>query len=229
MQATTCKALVLTVMAGLLVGCATAPASRPEREALLTESASTLQRMRAEDSGVGALVRRGLATPSSYGVQRGPRRRRCPRSGGAVRAGAPYRLLRPDPGDGRLAGRGPELQRAARVREQGGPGPVQGGPAHLCRRCLGRGVEDGGRHRRCPLRGGRRGRGQPHRWSNGRGHHWGPAVHVSGAVSASTPADSAGAPPGLSARVPGGAPAAHVCAHMRTSLCADVVWGHPRR
>jgi lipid-binding SYLF domain-containing protein len=59
MQATTCKALVLTVMAGLLVGCATAPTSRPEREALLTESASTLQRMRTEDPGVGALVRRG--------------------------------------------------------------------------------------------------------------------------------------------------------------------------
>jgi lipid-binding SYLF domain-containing protein len=59
MQATTCKALVLTVIAGLLVGCATAPTSRPEREALLTESASTLQRMRTEDPGVGALVRRG--------------------------------------------------------------------------------------------------------------------------------------------------------------------------
>jgi lipid-binding SYLF domain-containing protein len=59
MRATTWMALMLTVVAGLLVGCATAPASRPEREALLTESASALQRMRAEGPGVDALVRRG--------------------------------------------------------------------------------------------------------------------------------------------------------------------------
>ena len=67
MQATTSMALVLTVLAGLLAGCATAPASRPERapasrperETLRTESASALQRMRAEDPGVDAVVRRG--------------------------------------------------------------------------------------------------------------------------------------------------------------------------
>ena len=59
MQATTGMALVVTVVAGLLAGCATAPASRPAQEALLTESASALQRMRAEDPGVGTLVRRG--------------------------------------------------------------------------------------------------------------------------------------------------------------------------
>ena len=27
--------------------------------------------------------------------------------------------------------------------------------------------------------------------------------------------------------MPGGVPAAHVCAHMRTGLCADVVWVRP--
>jgi lipid-binding SYLF domain-containing protein len=59
MQATTCRALVLTMVAGLLVGCATAPASRPERETLLTESVTALQRMSAEDPGVSALVKRG--------------------------------------------------------------------------------------------------------------------------------------------------------------------------
>jgi lipid-binding SYLF domain-containing protein len=59
MRATTCRPLVLTMVAGLLVGCATAPASRPEREALLTESVTALQRMRAEDPGVSALVQRG--------------------------------------------------------------------------------------------------------------------------------------------------------------------------
>jgi lipid-binding SYLF domain-containing protein len=50
--------------AGLLAGCATAPASRPERETLLTESVTALQRMSAEDPGVGALVKRG----SGYAV-----------------------------------------------------------------------------------------------------------------------------------------------------------------
>jgi lipid-binding SYLF domain-containing protein len=64
MQATTCRALVLTMAAGLLAGCATAPASRPERETLLTESVTALQRMSAEDPGVGALVKRG----SGYAV-----------------------------------------------------------------------------------------------------------------------------------------------------------------
>jgi lipid-binding SYLF domain-containing protein len=59
MKATTCRALALTMAAGLLVGCATAPASRPEREALLTESVTALQRMGAEDPGVAPLVKRG--------------------------------------------------------------------------------------------------------------------------------------------------------------------------
>jgi lipid-binding SYLF domain-containing protein len=59
MLVTTCRALVLTIVAGLLVGCATAPASRPEREALLTESVTALKRMSAEDPGVTALVKRG--------------------------------------------------------------------------------------------------------------------------------------------------------------------------
>src|SRR5687768_2581341 len=59
MHATTGLALVVTMVAGLLAGCATAPASRPERETLLTESVMALQRMSAEDPGVGALTKRG--------------------------------------------------------------------------------------------------------------------------------------------------------------------------
>ena len=61
MQATTCMALVLTMVAGLLGGCATAPASRPERETLLTESVTALKRMSGEDPGVAALVKRGAS------------------------------------------------------------------------------------------------------------------------------------------------------------------------
>jgi lipid-binding SYLF domain-containing protein len=59
MRATTCMALVVTAVVGLLGGCATAPASRSERETLRTDSVTALQRMRAEDPGVDALVRRG--------------------------------------------------------------------------------------------------------------------------------------------------------------------------
>jgi lipid-binding SYLF domain-containing protein len=59
MKTTTYLALVLTVVSGLLVSCATAPASRAERETLRAEAASTLQRMSAEDPEVSALVRRG--------------------------------------------------------------------------------------------------------------------------------------------------------------------------
>jgi lipid-binding SYLF domain-containing protein len=59
MNATTCMALVLTVVAGLLVSCATAPSSRTERETLLAEAASAMKRMSAEDAGVVALVQRG--------------------------------------------------------------------------------------------------------------------------------------------------------------------------
>jgi len=52
-------ALLLTVVAGLVAGCATAPASRAEQNTLLAEAESTLQQMRAEDPSLGALVRRG--------------------------------------------------------------------------------------------------------------------------------------------------------------------------
>jgi lipid-binding SYLF domain-containing protein len=51
-------ALVLTVVAGLLVGCASAPTSRAEQSALLTEATSTMQQMRTEDPALGELVRR---------------------------------------------------------------------------------------------------------------------------------------------------------------------------
>jgi lipid-binding SYLF domain-containing protein len=57
MKATTGMALTLTLVAGLLVGCATAPTSRAEQETLLAEATSSLQQMRAEDPGLGELVR----------------------------------------------------------------------------------------------------------------------------------------------------------------------------
>ena len=56
MPSATGTVLVLTVVVGWLVGCATAPASRVDQEALLAEAASTLRRMRAEHPGVELMV-----------------------------------------------------------------------------------------------------------------------------------------------------------------------------
>jgi lipid-binding SYLF domain-containing protein len=58
MKAATVMAIMLTVIGALLVGCATAPTSRAEREALVAEGTSSLQQMRAEDPGLSELVRR---------------------------------------------------------------------------------------------------------------------------------------------------------------------------
>jgi lipid-binding SYLF domain-containing protein len=59
MKSTTYMALALTVVAGLLVSCATAPSTRGEKETLLAEAASTMKQMREEDPTLGTLVQRG--------------------------------------------------------------------------------------------------------------------------------------------------------------------------
>ena len=51
MTSTTGLVLVLAIVAGGLVGCATAPASRADKEALLAEAASALRRMRGSTPG----------------------------------------------------------------------------------------------------------------------------------------------------------------------------------
>jgi len=71
MKSTMGMALVLTVVAGLLVGCATAPASRADKQALLAESAATQQRMSAEDPRVAALVQRGYGYAMFPSVTKG--------------------------------------------------------------------------------------------------------------------------------------------------------------
>jgi lipid-binding SYLF domain-containing protein len=59
MRWTTSLALVVTVVAGLLGSCATAPASREDKAALVAEATSRLQQMSTEDPALGALVQRG--------------------------------------------------------------------------------------------------------------------------------------------------------------------------
>src|SRR5262247_1302376 len=58
-RCTTGLALVMTVMAGLLASCATAPATREDKAALVAEASSRWQQMRTADPALGALVQRG--------------------------------------------------------------------------------------------------------------------------------------------------------------------------
>src|SRR5262249_13312597 len=53
---TTGMALVLTVVAGLLGSCATAPASRDDKAALVAAATSRWQQMSTQDSALGALL-----------------------------------------------------------------------------------------------------------------------------------------------------------------------------
>jgi len=59
MKATMYMALVLTLVVGLLVSCATAPASREDKSALIAEATARLQQMRTEDPTLGDLVKMG--------------------------------------------------------------------------------------------------------------------------------------------------------------------------
>jgi lipid-binding SYLF domain-containing protein len=59
MMLTTGMALVLTVIVGLLGSCATAPASREDKAALVAEATSRLQQMNTEDPALGALIKKG--------------------------------------------------------------------------------------------------------------------------------------------------------------------------
>src|SRR5438128_2206909 len=59
MRLTTGLALVLTVGAGLLGSCATAPASREDQAALVAAATVRLQQMRTADPELGALIQKG--------------------------------------------------------------------------------------------------------------------------------------------------------------------------
>jgi lipid-binding SYLF domain-containing protein len=56
---TTGMALVVALVAGLLGSCATAPASREEKAALVEEARARLQQMQTEDPTLGALLQKG--------------------------------------------------------------------------------------------------------------------------------------------------------------------------
>jgi lipid-binding SYLF domain-containing protein len=59
MRLTPGMALVLLVVAGLLGSCATAPASREDKAALVAAATSRLQQMKTADPALGALIQRG--------------------------------------------------------------------------------------------------------------------------------------------------------------------------
>jgi lipid-binding SYLF domain-containing protein len=57
-RVTTSLALVVSVVAGLLASCATAPTSREDKAALVAAATTRWQQMRQEDPALGALVQR---------------------------------------------------------------------------------------------------------------------------------------------------------------------------
>ena len=59
MTSTQGTALVLIVLMGLMVSCATAPSSSEDKQVLITEATTRMQQMRAEDPEVGELLKRG--------------------------------------------------------------------------------------------------------------------------------------------------------------------------
>ena len=59
MRLTIGLALVVTVLAGLLGSCATAPASREDKAALVAAATSRLQQMRTADPALGLLIQKG--------------------------------------------------------------------------------------------------------------------------------------------------------------------------
>jgi lipid-binding SYLF domain-containing protein len=59
MRFTTGLTLVVIVVSGLLASCATAPATREDKAALVAEATSRWQQMRAADPALGTLVQRG--------------------------------------------------------------------------------------------------------------------------------------------------------------------------
>src|SRR5262245_11703154 len=71
MKSTTSMCLLLTIVAALLVSCATAPASRAEKNTLLAESTAAMKRMSTEDPGVGALVQRSYGYAMFPSVSKG--------------------------------------------------------------------------------------------------------------------------------------------------------------
>ena len=206
MRWTTGMALVLTVVAGLLGSCATAPASREDKAALVAAATARLQQMQTEDPALGALLQKGYG----YALFR--------RRSGHVSAGAydpalaramlrdslPFWLAglfslaysRGDVGDLR---RNVDLVDGRTVRDLVAVGADRGGVAVVLRQehggdvgvaaavalpggRLGRGPDEWSRYqgqlrRRC---GG--GDASP-QWGDGGSRHWRAAVHLSGQVS----------------------------------------------
>jgi lipid-binding SYLF domain-containing protein len=64
-------ALVVTVLAGLLGSCATAPATREDQAALVAAATARLQQMRAADPALGALLQQGYGYAVFPNVDKG--------------------------------------------------------------------------------------------------------------------------------------------------------------
>ena len=77
-------ALVVTVVAGLLASCATAPASREDKAALGAAATSRLQQMRTADPALNALLQKGYGYAVFPQVDKGGLAWAGPMAGGGV-------------------------------------------------------------------------------------------------------------------------------------------------
>jgi lipid-binding SYLF domain-containing protein len=71
LRCTTGLALVVTVVTGLLGSCATAPASREDKAALIAAATARLQQMRTADPALGALMQKGYGYAVFPNVDKG--------------------------------------------------------------------------------------------------------------------------------------------------------------
>jgi lipid-binding SYLF domain-containing protein len=71
MRLTTGLALVVTVVTGLLGSCATAPASREDKAALVAAATARLQQMRTADPALGALMQKSYGYAVFPNVDKG--------------------------------------------------------------------------------------------------------------------------------------------------------------
>jgi hypothetical protein len=82
MRLMTGMALVLIVVAGLLGSCATAPASREDKAALVAAATSRLQQMRTADPALGELFQQGYGYALFPNVDKGGSSAAVPTAGG---------------------------------------------------------------------------------------------------------------------------------------------------
>ena len=191
MRVTTGLALVVTVLAGLLSSCATAPASREEKAALVAAATTRRQQMSTADPAVSALLRRAYGYALFPHVDKGGLG-----VGGAYGRGVVYEQGQHvgysdlTLGSVGVQAGGQSFSELLVFETKARARPLQGGPVQYGSGRLGRGPDEWRRDDGDLRRRGGSG-GTTHEWGDGGSRHWGAAVHLSGQVRPSATARAA--------------------------------------